>query len=251
MSLRLNKNKIFFLNIDKKQNELNTIGDFMENDFTIVFDAKIIKEGLLKDYPSFLFSRNGKHSGISAILTETNDIIITFSYWFYNEQEEDVVKYSHYTLPKELELTNNKYVIICDDKNKKIKIYVNDIEAPTIDYVNLTKQSHKESFVWFGCGTMIGSGDNFKAVGDFEYSTFFALDIVLDRNEIEDIYNNYQEKYITLEKYIDLPTLKNNTPNLNNIKLFYDFTSHNFYKMWDLTGNGNHAQLYIENNIYF
>lgn len=251
MSLRLNKDKIFFLNTHQKYEGSTNIISFMEKDFTLLIDVKINKEGINKDYPTFIISRNGKHSGLSAILTENNEIVITFSYWLYDDEQKDVIREGNYTLPKQLEDNVNRYVITCDNESKNFKMYVNGVDVFTIDYCGLSKQSYLESFLWFGCGTMIGKGDNYKSIGDFEYSSFMALDIVVNQIEITDIMSKHNESYINLDKYPGLPTLKKETPLLNNIKLFYDFTTHNPYKMWDLTGNGNHAQLYIENNIYF
>ena len=65
MSLKVNRDNIFFILPESRYSVSNRIDRYMDEDFTFHISAKIIKESLgLKE--SFIFSRNGMHSGISA-----------------------------------------------------------------------------------------------------------------------------------------------------------------------------------------
>jgi hypothetical protein len=156
-----------------------------------------------------------------------------------------------FILPKNIENNINDYIIICEDDKKIIKLIINGETVGILDYKLTNKNSYVDSFVWFGCATMIGEGESYRCVGDFDYHLLFGLNMVLELGEIMDIKNNFKIKYVESETYNSLPILNKLTPHRDNFKIFCDFENSNTYKIWDLTGNGNYPQLYIENNIYF
>lgn len=251
MSFRINENNIFCILPNAKYELAQNIGDFMENDFTIFVEAKILKEGLTKEYPSFFFCRNGRHVGLSAILSDKNEIVINSTYWFLDENGNGVIKEIPTILSPDLENSFNKYAMVCDNQSNSIKLFINGIEVSNIEYKSLNKDNFESSLIWLGCGTMMSDDNFYKSVGDFEYNLLFCLNKKLSIEEIDEIRTNYKKEYLETETYKGLPILKSTTQHRENYKLFCNFENYNRYKLWDMTGNGNYPQLYIENNIHF
>jgi hypothetical protein len=251
MSLRINENTIFCITPKSKYELSEDIGKFMEIDFTIFVEAKIYKEALTTEYPSFFFCRNGRHVGLSAILTEKNEIAVNLTYWFVDENKNGIMKEETFILPSEIEDKNNRYTMICNTVSKVIKLYINEEENCKIEYPSLEKDIFTEALIWLGCGSMMSDDPFYKSVGDFEYELLMCLDKVLTIEEITEIRNNYKTNYIEIDTFKGLPILNKAIPNRKNYKVFCDFNNYNRYKLWDMTGNGNYPQLYIENNIHF
>lgn len=251
MSIRINKDNIFCILPTAKYELAENIGNFMENDFTIFVKVKILKEGLTKEYPSFFFCRNGRHVGLSAILSDKNEIVINSTYWFLDKDGNGIMKEIPTILPSDLENGFNEYALVCDNLSKCIKLYINGVEFSNMEYSSLSKDNFENSLIWLGCGTMMSNDEFYKSVGDFEYNLLFCLDTQLSIKEITKIKESYKLHYLENDTYKGLPVLKSSIEHKQNYKLFCDFENYNRYKIWDMTGNGNYPQLYIENNIHF
>ena len=245
MSLRVDKDNIYAVIPNNKYNSFENIGNFMEKDFTIFIRAKIKKEGLNPSEESFLFARNGQHCGISMILDKDNDIFINFSYWF----KPSIISQVTYKLPKECEDVYNNYIILCDMELKTFIFYVNDIKAGTIDFSEYEKVEYSNSFIWLGCGNMIAT--NYKCIGDFMYELLILMDKNIPFDVIDEIYKNFNPKYIDIENDYGIPTLNDKIPFKENFKMFCDFNNMNRFKIWNMIDNGNYLQKYLKNNIYF
>jgi len=248
MSLNVSKDNIYLITNYTKYTENISIGNFMENDFSLFLRVKIIK-WLLTDKESFIFSRNGMHSGLSCYLDGANKIVIRFSYWFKNENNESIHKHIECILPEELEETFNDYTIICNMKNKNIKFYIFDKFIGEIEFNNLEKCDYSDAFFWLGCGSMIVE-EEFKNIGSFVYKLLFGLDVALTYEKVIDIDQNKQ-KYIDISSEYNLPLIKSDLKLSNNFKMFFDFNYKNKYKVWNMVNASNFFQKYIENNIMF
>ena len=247
MSLITDKNNIFLVSPETQHHTSKNFSSFMEEDFTIFIRARIVSEDFNVGDQGFLISRNGKHAGISVIKSESC-FHIKFGYWFSNENDDNIYELLNYDLSVESAIEFNDYKMICNHTEKTIDCYINDILIGSIDYKGNIKHSYSDSFMWFGCGSMIIDSD-YRDIGYFEYSLFFCLDKSLSGNEINELKNTYKNKIELL--YGGLPILDNNIPNRNNILFFLDFENKTKYKLWNLVFNGLYPQLYIENNIYF
>lgn len=247
MGLKIDKDNIYLITNNSKYDISDKIDNFMENDFTIFIRSKIKKKSLKFGDESFLFARNGMHSGISAYLDELNQIRIRFTYWV-NDFTGSTVKIVEYLL-LENEEQYNDYIVTCDHNNKIMTFYVSGNKAGEINYNEFTKVNYNGAFIWLGCGSMIIE-DIFKCVGDFEYELLFGLDKCLLYDDVIDIVQN-RSKYVDEISEYELPLLKPNILLRNNFKFFFDFEHRNTYKVWNIVGDDNFLQLYIENNISF
>ena len=71
--------------------------------------------------------------------------------------------------------------MICDNfEERKISCFVNGEKSGEILFESDEKLSYKNSFYWFGCGSMIGPEEH-NAIGDFEYKLTFVLNKKLDK----------------------------------------------------------------------
>jgi hypothetical protein len=250
MSFKVDKDNIYcIMPFSRYKTATTTIDDFMENDFTIFVKAKIIKESLCRNEPSYFFSRNGMHSGLYATITDDNRIQINFSYWF-SFYDNNIMKQCNFYIPIDKESDMNEYIVKCDSINSKMEIFFNGESTGIIDYTDIKKITYIESIIWLGCGSML-SADIYKNIGSFEYDLVFALDIQIDLLKINDVSNNYKLKYLEKSKFNELPILNESIPNKSNYKIFLNFENYTKYKIWDITAIGNYPQLYMENNIYF
>lgn len=249
MSLRVNKDNIFFILPENRYGISDRIDGFMDEDFTLHITAKIYPEQLTEE-ESFMFSRNGMHSGISVFNDEFKCTYVMFTYWFTRQDGSATPKQVLYKLSDTEQIEYNKYTIIGDHtKDKKISCYINDKLVGEILYENDTKHSHKNSFYWFGCGSMLGPEEH-RGYGDFEYKFCFVLNKVISINVVDDLLENYESNYTEIN-YKDFKKLKNDYPLKDNFAFLCDFKQYNKYKIWDLSFNGNYPQFYIEHNIYF
>jgi hypothetical protein len=252
MSLRINKDNIYFIPPKRfnKYNHSDDISGFMEKDFTISVRVKIYKENMNPLKEAYIFSRNGMHSGIVANLNNNNEIEIKFLYWFTDSDNNTFIKNIFFTLSSEFENDFNSYTVTCDEKNKVIDFYLNDIIIESLYYNELNRKNYTEEFIWIGCGSMIISDPNYKFIGDFEYEYIYLLDKKLLISEIIDINKNYKLQLDYDSEYI-LPILNNNIEHFENFKIFTDFDYRSKYKLWNMANNHNFFQLYIENNIIY
>ena len=249
MSLKVNRDSIFFILPESRYSVSNRIDGYMEEDFTLHLTAKIHKE-TLTEKQSFMVARNGMHSGISAFKDEFGNYNAVFTYWFKDSSGNAVPKQLFKQI-SESEIDDfNEYSMVCDHyEERKINCYFNDNLVGSLNYDKDEKQSYENAFYWFGCGSMIGPEEH-RAYGDFEYKLCFLLNKRLDILDIQDIIDNYKDKYSHVV-FNNLRKLNYEYPLRKNFAFFCDFDHHNRYKVWDLSFSGNYPQFYIEHNIYF
>lgn len=249
MSLIVNKDNIFFILPESRYAVSDRIDGYMDEDFTFHVTAKLFPE-TLTNIESFILARNGMHSGVSAFKDDMNNTNVMFTYWFKDKDDKPKPKQIFYSL-KDTEINEfNKYTMICDHHNeKKINCYVNDNLVGEIFYKKDKREPYTNSFYWFGCGSMIGPEEH-RGFGKFEYKFSFVLNKKISLNDVNDLIENYKEKYTDIV-FNDLRKLKNNYPYKENFAFLCDFEHYNRYKVWDLSFSGNYPQFYIEHNIYF
>lgn len=249
MSLIVNKDNIFFILPESRYAVSDRIDGYMDEDFTFHVTAKLFPE-TLTNIESFILARNGMHSGVSAFKDDMNNTNVMFTYWFKDKDDKPKPKQIFYSL-KDTEINEfNKYTMICDHHNeKKINCYVNDNLVGEIFYKKDKREPYANSFYWFGCGSMIGPEEH-RGFGKFEYKFSFVLNKKISLNDVNDLIENYKEKYTDIV-FNDLRKLKNNYPYKENFAFLCDFEHYNRYKVWDLSFSGNYPQFYIEHNIYF
>jgi hypothetical protein len=249
MSLLVNKENIFFILPESRYAVSDRIDRWMEEDFTVHLTAKLFPE-TLKNEQAYMFARNGMHSGISAFKDDFGNINVVFTYWFKDEDGQQQVKQIFYGLD-DIELNEfNEYNMICDNFiERKIDCYVNNKLVGTIYFENNERQSYEAAFYWFGCGSMIGPEEH-RGYGTFEYKLCFVLNKRLELLDIQDIVDNYKDKYSHIV-FNDLRKLNYDYPLRQNFAFMCDFDHFNRYKVWDISFSGNYPQFYIEHNIYF
>ena len=249
MSLVVNKENIFFILPESRYAVSDRIDKWMEEDFTIHLTAKLFPE-TLENRQAYMFARNGMHSGISAFKDDFGNVNVVFTYWFKDENGEQRVKQIFYGL-KDIELNEfNEYNMICDNFiERKIDCYFNNKLVGTIYFENDERQSYEAAFYWFGCGSMIGPEEH-RGYGTFEYKLCFVLNKRLELLEVQDIVDNYKDKYSHIV-FNDLRKLNYDYPLRKNFAFMCDFDHFNRYKVWDISFSGNYPQFYIEHNIYF
>jgi hypothetical protein len=250
MSLRINKDNIIFVLPESRYAVSERIDTWMDEDFTLHVTAKVFPEELTEK-ESFIFARNGMHSGISAFKDSYGNCNVVFTYWF-KKLDGTMIPKQIIVLLKENELNDfNEYTMICDHFNdKNIKCYFNGFEVGTIEYDNDEKTSYKNCFYWFGCGSMIG-GEEHAALGDYEYKLAFVLNKTLDILDAQDIIDTYYDKHSHIIFDNNMRKLNYDHPLRNNFAFLCDFKNSNRYKVWDISFSGNYPQFYIEKNIYF
>jgi hypothetical protein len=249
MSLKVNKDNIFFLLPESRYTVSDRIDGYMEKDFTVHVRARVFADELVENREAFLISRNGMHSGISFFKDGWDKIICVFSYWFENDNKENVVNQVFYKFEDNDFENFNDYTMICDDTLKIINCYVNSKLIGNISYLDKVKVAYNDAFYWFGCGSMICDEEH-RSIGEFEYDTAFVLNTKLAVDDVSDIVDNYETKYTSII-YNGLRKLNDDFKYKPNFAFFCDFKEYNRYKIWDISFNGNYPQFYIENNIYF
>lgn len=249
MSAKINKNEIYLMVSNESHAEIDNISGFMDKDFTISVTFKINKpieyDG---GYPHYIFSRNGRHSGIGYILTEDMKICGFLSYWFLDKSGESIHKTIQFELPSEREEMFNNYTVICNDNSKIMELYFNDSLAGVFNYNGLDKLTYSNKLIWIGAGSMIVDEDIYKNIADGEISFLLGSEKAQNIEEIGIIRDNYDnQEYIEYDTYKSLPILKNK----EKYVIFNDFKYKNKYKIWNMINNGNFFQYYMPNNIYF
>lgn len=249
MSLRINKDNIVFVLPESRYAVSKRIDSWMDESFTLHVTAKLFPE-LLTEKESFIISRNGMHSGISAFKDSSDNTNIVFTYWFKKPDGTSIPKQIFYAL-KDSELDDfNEYTMICDHyRRKDITCFVNGYEVGTIPYEDDKKESYKNCFYWFGCGSMIGPEEH-QSIGNFEFDLAFICPVKLNISEVIDLIDNYDLLY-SIDVFNGMRKLKREIQKKYNFAFFCDFKNYNRYKVWDLSFSGNYPQFYIEDNIYF
>ena len=251
MSLRINKDNLFFILPEDRYSVSDRIDNHMSKDFTIYVKVKVNVEFLGINKEHYIFARNGMHSGISIYRDLEGNIHAVYNWWIRDEQTGEYT-YKNVTHKIEDDLVNehNEYYMICDDViNKNIKCYFNDKLVGIIQFANSKKNTYEGAFYWFGCGSMLCDEEDHRHIGDFDFDLIFLLNKKIETSEIKDIVNNYP--LYTHEMFDGLRKLKDDFYLKENFAFFCDFNQATRYKIWDMTFSGNNPQIYIEDNIYF
>lgn len=250
MSLRINKDNLFFILPEDRYSVSQKIDKHMAKDFTLYVKLKVNVEFLGLDKEHYIFSRNGMHSGISIYRDLQGNIHAVYNWWVRNEKTGEY-EYKNVTHKIEDEFVNehNEYSMICDDSDEKnIKCYFNNMLVGTIHFTKSEKNPYEGAFYWFGCGSMLCE-EQHRQIGDFDFDLAFLLNKKIEINEVKDIVTNYP--LYTHEMYGGLRKLKDDFYLKDNFAFFCNFNQTTRYKIWDMTFSGNYPQIYIENNIYF
>lgn len=250
MSLRINKDNLFFILPEDRYSVSNKIDNHMSKDFTLYVKVKANVEFLQNDKEHYIFARNGMHSGISIYKDLKENLHAVYNWWVRDiNTGEYVYKNITHKIDDEYVNSHNEYYMICDDTNKKIECYFNNELIGTIDFVNSEKNSYEGAFYWFGCGSMLCDAEEHRHIGDFDFDLIFLLNKKIKTSEIVDIVNNYP--IYTHQMFDNLRKLKDDFYLKDNFAFFCDFNNYTKYKIWDMTFSGNYPQIYIEDNIYF
>ena len=222
MSLRINKDNIVFVLPESRYAVSSRIDTWMDEDFTLHVTAKLFPESL-SQVESFILSRNGMHSGISAFKDAYDNINVVFQYWFRQPDGTTIPKQVIYLL-KDNEVNDfNEYTMICDHYDEKVIVcYLNGFEVGRIEYGDDIKESYKNCFYWFGCGSMIGPEEH-NAIGEFEYKLAFVLNKKLDIIDAQDIIDTYYDKYSHIIFENNLRKLNYDHPLRDNFAFLSDF----------------------------
>lgn len=249
MSLRINKDNIFFILPEDRYSVSSRIDTHMAEDFTLHMRVKVNYDELSNNSESYIFARNGMHSGISIYKDGESYIHAIFSWWIIDENGENVYK----SVPNKIEMDMiheyNDYTMVCDHKKQEINCYFNGEFVGTISYKDNERHIYEGGFYWFGCGSMMCPEEH-RQIGDFDYDLAFLLNKKIKIEESMDIAKNYEKDY-TVETFYGLRKLKDDFDLKNNLAFFCDFKNLTRYKIWDMTFSGNYPQIYIEDNIYF
>jgi len=254
MSLRVNKDNIFFILPESRYSVSSRIDKFMDEDFTLYIKFKLFPETMETEKSGYAIARNGMHSGISATKAESGLIIVSYTYWFTktneNDTTENVVKQVNIALSDNEINEFNEYSMHCDNfVERKIDCYKNGELVGTMHFEQDEKVSYVQAFYWFGCGSMIGPEEHYY-LGEFEYEKCYVLNKNISIETVIDFNKNYKEKYSHIV-FNDLRKLNYDYPLRQNFAFLCDFNHHNRYKVWDMSFNGNNPQVYLEGNIYF
>lgn len=249
MSLRINKDNIFFILPEDRYSVSKRIDKYMSEDFTLYVKSKVNHKEFDTDKEYFMFSRNGMHSGISIYKDKENYIHAVFSWWIIDEKGENQYKSISKKIDEDLMDSHNEYVMICNDVDNEINCYLNNELVGVIYYKNCKRHIYENTFYWFGCGSMMCPEEH-RHIGDFDFDLTFLLNKKIEMNRVNYIIENYKESY-TIEMFDGLRKLKENFHLKDNFAFFCDFNNATRYKIWDMTFTGNYPQIYIEDNIYF
>ena len=249
MSLRINKDNIFFILPEDRYSVSNRIDVYMAEDFTLYVKAKVNYNEIPIDKECYMFSRNGMHSGISIYRDVDGNLHAVFNWWIIDKKGENHFKSVTRKLEEDCIDKHNEYIIICNDKEKEMNCYFNNEFVGKISYPKCEKQKYENTFYWFGCGSMMCPEEH-RHIGDFNFDSAFLLNKAIDKEGVDDIIKNYKKEY-TYELFDGLRKLNFSYPLRKHFAFFCDFNHTTRYKVWDMTFSGNYPQIYIENNIYF
>ena len=248
MSLKINKDNIFLMNPKNGYFDDTNSDDSMANDFTIFTKVKI-NSALLKQTDSFIISRSGAHSGISALKDEYEFAsYIQYSYWFWDNSTSSPkleVRQVHYKI-EETDLDSFvELAMVHDSYERQIVCYYGGNVVGELNYTNDELPAlYNDSPYWFGCGSMFTDGETQD--GEFEYDLMFSVRRALDNDEMQDIIANYKTEYCETI-FEDNLIFKKDWEMTKDFTFFCDFEKMNQYKIWNYAFNGNFPQLYVKN----
>lgn len=263
MSLKTDKDNIYVFSPFSRYNNYDTSewSNFMEKDFTIVVELSINSNEMSPQDLGYFVCRNGKHAGLSCYKDSLNNITIIFSYFFWKHESIEISgenvflepisieKNIKYLMDPEEKEKSHTFVVRCDDTSKKIYCYMDNKLLGEIDYLGLEKHSYKNDYMYLGCATMLSEDDKYKCIGNFEYYFLMCLDKCISLDEINNLKNNYKDKYY--EDYFGFPKLNSSTPYKGNIQIFLDFEHNSTYKLWNSAFNGCVPNFYIKDNTIY
>lgn len=252
MSLKINKDNIFLMHPKSGYFEDVNSEDSMAKDFTLFVRVKINSD-VLKQTDSFIISRSGAHSGISALKDDYDFAsYIQFAYWFWNNSTSTPkldVRQKFYKIDENDIDTFLDLALVHDSYERKMLCYYN---GSVIDEITYTEDElpalYNESPYWFGCGSMLA--DKETQDGEFEYELMFSVKRALNNDDIQHIINNYKTEYCETI-FDDYLVFKKDWEMSNDFTFFCDFEKMNRYKIWNYAFNGNFPQLYVDNLIHY
>ena len=252
MSLKINKDNIFLMNPKNGYFDDSNSDDSMANDFTLFVKVKINPD-VLKQTDSFIISRSGAHSGISALKDEYEFAsYIQYSYWFWNNSNSTPkldVKQFHYKIEENEFDSFLELALVHNTDERKILCYYNGNVVGELEYNDDELPAlYDDSPYWFGCGSMLSTSDTQS--GEFEFDKVFSVRRALDNDEIQDIIKNYKTKYCETI-FEDNLIFKKDWEMTEDFTLFCDFENMSRYKIWNYAFNGNFPQLYVDNVINY
>lgn len=251
----------------------NLVDGYMDNDFTLNIVLKLNIDELQMGKESFLFSRNGMHSGLSIYKhTDTyhkfnpdpnpdlwrdpgppNSIIfIQYTYWFKNLKTNSYEKKTlQYILKEAIIRKTNVYTMVSDDDSKKIFCYFNYELVGTINYEGYEKVKYKGSYYWFGCDNMITDSLSSISFSNYDLQFIFLAKKKIDIEEVKYISKNYKKIYTDEFADVDLKILSKECPYKNDFAFLCDFKNITRYKVWNYVFNGIYPIRYMPNNTHF
>lgn len=284
--MNINKSNILVIPQTSVYFSENLVDEYMDNDFTLNAVIKLNVEKLETGKESFLFARNGMHSGISIykhpdtydkfkdyptpdIGPPTSILFAHFTYWFTKDDKNYEKKTFQYILDERLIRKTNVYTMINNQSECKIECYFNYELVGCIEYSGYKKINYKNSYYWFGCDNMITDECEKIAFSDFNLDLIFLIRKCIKISEVKDISKNYLKKYtknFTEDTFTSSQITKldsNNStdfrlkilnelcPYKNDFAFLCDFKNITRYKIWNYTFNGIYPIIYMPNNTYF
>lgn len=252
MSLKINKDNIFLMHPKNGYFDDSNKDDSMANDFTLFVKVKI-NPNKLKKVDSFIISRSGAHSGISALTDEYEFAsYIQYSYWFW-DNSSNTPKLEVRQVHHKIEETNFdsflELALVHNANERHILCYYNGNVVGKLEYTKDELPAlYDNSPYWFGCGSMLMDGE--KQIGEFEYDLAFSVRKALDNDEIQHILSNYKTEYCETI-FEDNLIFKKSWELTKDFTFFCDFEKMNEYKIWNYAFNGNFPQLYIDNVTHY
>lgn len=249
MSLRINKDNLYVMLPSNAYFAESKIDDSLDDDFTLFARVKLNIQSLTAK-ESFIVSRNGMHSGISAFKNFLGKVYVQYTYWCKNPvQDMTFAKQVQYELHNTEALDFIEVYMANDQKNNKIGCFFNGNLVGSIVYDGLDRIKYENIPYWFGCGGMFGDESD-RCVGDFEFDKVFAIKKKLYSVDIIDILKNYDTLYSS-RVYETYKGFNKEWELTKYFAFFCDFNTVNRYKIWNYVFNGNFPQLYIDGNIYY
>lgn len=245
----IDENKIFFFSNGDKYNLVNhEIQDLLKADFSIYCrfkpDVKKINKIIEEEgvYNGAIIAKNGKHAGIfhSGYIGETGEVSkkIGFTFWSHDiETGTDVEKRMEFDVLWEMVedgIEEERYydVVLNHNANKKEFTLIETKSECSVrmNYDNIIDYSN--SYTWIGAATLIAETHRSVFCGDI-------AKISIQRSEADELsWNDFFTDYNSwLEKS------KGYMTSLRNV-FCSDFSKRTYYKLMDMSGNGNHPVLF-------
>jgi len=225
-------NVFFFANEDKHNLQENQIIDLHKSDFSIYCrfkpDHSIIDKKLEENdvYNGGILVKNGKHFGIFFNAFKKEDKIlrtISFTFWSYEEKLGDDVQHAiEFYYAKE-----DRYYDVILNHNSKTKEFTlrEGVELKTVKYDNVIDYS--TSFTWLGAANLLAD----------DHQSIFYGDI--DKIHIQNSMIKEEHIYEFFDYYPTFIAHAADRTELNNV-FSSDFQKTTYYKILDMSGNGNH-----------